>query len=103
MSDKKKIIGHYIGTTLNPAILGGGGGGGGAGTAMIISASKPYATNCVWFNTSCVAPVSEGAVIALTDDTESGVVAEVNGVEYGVANIKANDDPTTVEYDYTLI
>lgn len=72
MRDRKKVIGNAVGTTLNPAMVGGGGGSG-EGSTMVISASKPFATNCVWFNTSGVMPTGG-------DDTESAVIAEANGV-----------------------
>ena len=38
MNERKPILGNPVGTTLNPAMLGGGGGEGGA--SMIISASE---------------------------------------------------------------
>ncbi len=99
---KRKIIGNPVGTTLNPAMLGGGGGGEG-GPSMIISASKPLVNNCVWFNTSGVIPADDATVLTLTDNTDGGIIAEVNGETYGVGNIKEEDDPSTKEYDYTLI
>ena len=68
MSDRKKILGNTVGTTLNPAMLGGGGGGEG-GPSMIISASKPFATNCFWFNTSKIPPTADNTTSNATTAT----------------------------------
>lgn len=70
MSDRKKIIGNAIGTTLNPAMLGSGGNG--EGPAMVVSASKPFAKNCVWFNTSKVPPTTDNTTTAALGDAVIG-------------------------------
>lgn len=101
---KRKIIGNPVATTINPSKFGGGGGGGTGqqGADVYISDAMPEARNCIWFNTSKTIP-TDSTILTLTDNTEGGIVAEVNGVDYGVGNIKEDDDATTKEYDYTLI
>lgn len=78
MRDRKKIIGRSVGTTLNPDMLGGGNG---KGFAIVISASKPFAKNCVWFNTSKLPPTADEPItptklatpaIYIETDGESG-------------------------------
>lgn len=73
------------------------------GATVHISATRPNATNCIWFNTSGVLPTEGDTVLTLTDNADSGIFAEVNGETYGIGNIKEDDDESTKEYDYTLI
>lgn len=67
-----------------------------------VSETKPNDTRCIWFNTSGVIPTDDNTVLNLTNNFDGGMVAEVNGINYGVGNI-TGDDESTPEYDYTII
>lgn len=84
----KKIIGNAVGTTLNPAMLGGGGNG--EGPAIVVSASKPFAKNCVWFNTSKVPPTTDNTTINITDDGNGNVTITASGNTYIVDDGEGN-------------
>lgn len=43
------------------------------------------------------------AVLALEENVDSAVQAEVEGVSYGVANASLNGEPTALEYDFTVL
>ena len=91
----------YTFTVYNGA-NGIGGDGSGGGSKVYISETNPGVAGCIWFNTSGVVPTDEASVLALTDNTDTDVVAEIDGEDYGVENIKSAGEADG-NYNYTLI